>query len=199
MAPPDRGHRKKTGDASAAGTALANRCAQELMEAMPLVMRAIRNEIRRQGAAHFSVPQIRTLAFLHHRPGAYLFELAEHLGVARPTASTLVERLVQRRMVTRTPDPGERRRVMLALTPLGTRHFQNASHTAQAWIATVLAAQRPSVLRRLTAAMSVLAKAFEGSANGGGRRPSLTHRADLGILARRGTWKDGANSSISGR
>jgi hypothetical protein len=102
-------------------------------------------------------------------------------------------------MVTRTPDPGERRRVMLALTPLGTRHFQNASHTAQAWIATVLAAQRPSVLRRLTAAMSVLAKAFEGSANGGGRRTSLTHRADLGILARRGTWKDGANSSISGR
>ena len=175
MALSDREYRRQSGGGAAATLALADQCAQEVMETVPRVMRAIRNEIRRQGAVHFSVPQIRTLAFLHHRTGAYLFELAEHLGVARPTASNLVERLVQRGMVTRTTDPRERRRVVLALTPLGTRHFQNASRSAQAWMATVLAGQAPSALRRLTAAMSVLGKAFEGSANGNGHPSKVKH------------------------
>lgn len=199
MALPDRGHRRPRGEGTETALALADQCAQEVMETVPRVMRAIRSEIRRRGAAHFSVPQIRTLAFLHHRPGVCLFELAEHLGVARPTASNLVERLVQRGMVTRTTDPRERRRVVLALTPLGTRHFQNASHSAQAWMATVLAGQAPSVLRRLAAAMSVLGKVFEGSANGNGRPSEVKHNSHVSVLVPRDTWKGGANSSISGR
>lgn len=43
-------------------------------------------------------------------PEASLSALAENLGVSRPTASVLVDRLVQRGLVARGTDPAERRR-----------------------------------------------------------------------------------------
>ena len=138
------------------------------METVPPVMRAIRDEVRRQGAPHFSIPQLRTLAFLHRRPGACLSHLAEHLGVSRPTASNLVERLLRRGMLTRATDPQERRRVILTLTPLGARHFQQARQSAQTRMATVLAGQSPTTLHRITEGMSLLDKTFREAANGNG-------------------------------
>ena len=54
------------------------------METVPRIMRAIRAEMRRQGAPLLSVPQVRSLAFLHRSPGACLSHLAGFLGVSRP-------------------------------------------------------------------------------------------------------------------
>ncbi|HSB81119.1 MAG TPA: MarR family transcriptional regulator, partial [Candidatus Methylomirabilis sp.] len=92
-----------------------NACARTVMETVPLVMRFIRGEMRRQSAPLLSVPQFRALAFLHQRPGACLFAVADHLGVSRPTASTIIDRLVRRGLVARSVDPHERRRVILRL------------------------------------------------------------------------------------
>jgi DNA-binding MarR family transcriptional regulator len=168
MATPDRRRRSARPKVEAPPATLADQCAQAIMETVPPVMRAIREEVRRKGAPHFSIPQLRTLAYLHRRPGACLFHLAEHLGVSRPTASNLVERLVRRGMLTRVADPQERRRVVLALTPLGARHFQKARRSAQAWMATVLAGQSPTTLHRITEGMSLLDKTFRGAGNGNG-------------------------------
>src|SRR5262245_66456418 len=99
-------------------------CAREVMETVPLVMRFIRMEMRSRRAPSLSVPQFRVLTFLSRRPGAPLSGVAEHLGVTRSTASAIIERLVRRRLVSRTAHPQERRCVVLTLTPTGAQHLQ---------------------------------------------------------------------------
>lgn len=162
---------------------LAAQCARTVIDAVPNVMRAIREEMRRQGASLFSVPQLRTLAYLHRRPGSCLSHLADHLGVTRPTASALVDRLVRRGMVTRAEDPQERRRVLLGLTPEGTRHLERARRSTQAWMAHALSRMSPTNLRRITHGLTLLAEPFiepvggNGSSSRGGLPPGGRRRA----------------------
>ena len=142
----------------------AEECARAVMENVPRVMRAIREEMRRRGAPLLSIPQLRTLAYLHRHPGSCLFQVADHLGVTRPTASAIVERLVQRDLVTRTEDPRERRRVILRLTPLGTRHFQRVRQSTHGWMVTALSRLSPERLRQITQGVTLLAEPFKGMA-----------------------------------
>src|SRR5207247_5743954 len=83
----------------------ADRCAREILETVPLVMRVVRSEMRRQGALVVSVPQFRALAFVERHPGVSLAGVAEHRGVTAPTAAAIVERRVRRRMVGRVAHP----------------------------------------------------------------------------------------------
>ncbi|GAB1538537.1 hypothetical protein NUACC21_11990 [Scytonema sp. NUACC21] len=113
-------------------------CAAKVMETIPLVMRAIRSQMRDRGSTTLSVPQFRTLAFLDRNPGASLSDLAEHLGVTRATASATIERLVQRTYVHRNDHPQERRRIVLNLTEPGKHHLQQARNQTRAYIADLL-------------------------------------------------------------
>lgn len=149
---------------------LARECAHAVMQTVPAVMRAIRAEMRRNGAPLFSIPQVRALAYLHRNPGSCLFHLAEHLGVTRPTASTLVERMVRRGMVSRAEDPQERRRVVLHLTPLGLRHFRRTRHATRRWMATVLSRLSAVELRHIKKGITVLGGPFDGAVERDGRR-----------------------------
>ena len=148
---------------------LARQCAHAVMQTLPVVIRAIRAEMRRNGAPSLSIPQVRTLAYLHRSPGSCLFHLAEHLGVTRPTASTLVERLVRRGMVSRAEDPQERRRIVLRLTPLGLQHFRRTRQATQRWMATVLSRLSPVELRHIKKGVTVLAAPFDGAVERDGR------------------------------
>lgn len=146
-------------------------CAQTVMETVPLVMRFIRGEMRRQRAPLLSVPQFRALAFLHRSPGACLFAVADHLGVSRPTASSIIERLVRRGLVVRNVDPRERRRVILKLTTAGTRHLQQARKATRSWMASVLGPFPAASLHRIAEGVSLLGRAFKDVAgsNGNGK------------------------------
>jgi len=69
--------------------------------------------------------------YLHQPLG--LSELAGRLGITSPSASGLVERLVEKRVLSRDPDPADRRRVLLTIHPdsradmdLLHRRFQRA-------------------------------------------------------------------------
>jgi DNA-binding MarR family transcriptional regulator len=144
----------------------ADRCAQTVMEIIPRVMHAIREEMRRQGAPSLSIPQLRTLAYLHRRPGSCLFPLAEHLGVTRPTASAIVERLVRRRLVNRSDDPRERRRVVLTLTPLGLRRFRLVRRSTQLRMAQALSKVSADRLRQIMHGVSLLGEPFKEASDG---------------------------------
>ncbi len=135
-------------------------CARAVMEAVPLVMRSIRSEMRRQRGPQLSVAQFRVLAFLSRHPGACLFAVADHLGVARPTASILVDRLVRRGLVTRARDPEERRRIALRLSAAGARQFQQAREATRAWLVGVLRGQSPLSLQQIAEGVTLLAAAF---------------------------------------
>ena len=152
---------------------LAEECARAVVETVPRVMLAMREETRLHGASPLSIPQFRTLEFLVRQPGTCLIHLADHLGVSLPTASNLVDRLVRRGLITRTQDPRERRRVVLTLTPPGARYFRRARRSAHVWLAATLAHLSPEALRRVSRGVTMLGEAFTG-ARRDDSRPRLT-------------------------
>lgn len=136
-------------------------CAREVMETVPLVMRFIRTEMRSRRAPSLSIPQFRVLTFLSRAPGASLSGVAAHLGVARSTASAIVDRLVRRKLVSRTEHPHERRSVVLTLTPAGVQHHQQARQAACARMAKMFAGLPAVDLLRVTEGLVLLGSAFK--------------------------------------
>jgi DNA-binding MarR family transcriptional regulator len=147
----------------------AETCARTVMETVPMVMRSIRREMRRHGTSVLSVPQLRALAFLHRNPGACLFNVADHLGVTRPTASVIIDRLVRRGLLLRAEDPRERRKIAITLTPRGRRLLEQARSATRSWMAGVLAPLPPATLRWIEAGASLLGQAFKGTVDGDGK------------------------------
>lgn len=135
-------------------------CAQEILEVVPLIMRAIRAQMRLHRALDLSVPQFRTLAYLNYYEGASLTEAAEFIGLALPSMSKLVDGLVARRLVARETSPYDRRRVTLALTTTGSAAFQAAHKATQAYLAQRLAELPVEELALVRQSMQVLRPLF---------------------------------------
>ncbi len=55
--------------------------------------------------------------FVKTRGQVSITELAELLNVSAPSASTMVERLVERGVLVRKPDPADRRKVIVTVSP----------------------------------------------------------------------------------
>lgn len=144
--------------------------ARELLDVTPAISRAIRAEMRRHRAAGLSVPQFRALGFLVRQPGASLSDVADMLGVALPTTSTLVDGLVVRKLATRETRPGDRRCVTLAVTAAGRAAWEAARQATQAELARHLAGLSEDERAAVSRAMAILRPVF---AEGMG-----THRAD---------------------
>ena len=140
-------------------SAAARACAAQLVTVAPLAMRFIRSQMRREMPG-LTIAQFRALSFLYRRSGCTLHALADHLGVTPPTCSALVDRLVDRHVVTRSPNPDNRREVVLRLTGAGRTQFESAGDAARRQTAGVLAAVPEAALRRLTRDLGALAAAF---------------------------------------
>jgi DNA-binding MarR family transcriptional regulator len=93
--------------------------AQNVLDTIPLVMRTIRSEMRRHGSRDLSVPQFRILNFINLQPESSLSTVAEHMGLALPSVSHMVDVLVERRLLKREMCKDDRRRIKLALTSQG--------------------------------------------------------------------------------
>lgn len=93
-------------------------CAQEVLEAVPLVMRLIRNYMR-QHRSGLTVPQFRTLCFLSNTPQSSLSGVADFIGLSLPAMSRMVDGLVDKGLVDRRTCENDRRHVRLSLTPIG--------------------------------------------------------------------------------
>jgi DNA-binding MarR family transcriptional regulator len=141
-------------------------CAREMLEVVPMIMRAIRSQMRSHRTPDLSVPQFRTLAFLGHRQGASLSEVAEHIGLTRPSASKLIDGLVARSLVSRKGSPVDRRRIKLALTKEGRVTLRAAWSAAQAHLANRVAALPSGEQAIVGQAMRTLSSLFASSAGG---------------------------------
>jgi DNA-binding MarR family transcriptional regulator len=136
--------------------------ADEVLEVVPLVMRIIRKEFRSQRGPGFSVPEFRSLAFINRRPGASLGEVAEHLGLEAPTASKLVESLVQRGLLRREDDPQDRRRMRLNILPKGRAAVDKAYEHTRQFLAARLAHLSEEQRQLVLASLDLLEDAFSG-------------------------------------
>ncbi len=101
--------------------------------------------------------QLRTLMALAADGPLTVSALAERLAIAKPTASILIDHLVQVGDATRTEDPDDRRRTLVALTSTGdelvARLRQGKAERFERW----LAAMQPDDLAALTRGMRALA------------------------------------------
>ena len=68
---------------------------------------------------NMTIPQIRTLAALQHAGSLRMGGIARHLGCTLSATSTIVDRLVNKGLVRRGPDPSDRRVVVCELTAEG--------------------------------------------------------------------------------
>jgi DNA-binding MarR family transcriptional regulator len=132
------------------------RCARAVLEVVPQAIRFLRKEMRHEAGEGLSVPQFRVLAFIGRTPGASLSAVAAFVGVADPTASAMVERLVRRVLVRREGDPAERRRIMLTLTPHGAALLERARAHARTCVEERLAGLDDSELATLSAGLELL-------------------------------------------
>jgi DNA-binding MarR family transcriptional regulator len=89
------------------------------------------------------------LTILEHEPGLSHGELAERLYAHRSTVTGIVDRLVDKGVVTRTTDPEDRRGVRLALTTRGKRLIKKSSPPVQLGLRRALERLPSPDLRRL--------------------------------------------------
>jgi len=132
-------------------------CARQVLDAVPLLMREIRSEMRQSAPAALSLPSFRALIFAHVNPGGSLTELAVHLGVTLPTASVAVDKLAARGLLLTSREGSGQRRRALYLSAQGERVVRRAmEHTVKALGARlqVLPVQQLKTLQRSLAELS---------------------------------------------
>lgn len=134
--------------------------AKAVLGTIPLIWRIMRNEIQSGPRSGLTLPQFRTLGAVRHEPGASLTEIAANLGLRPPAASKLVDGLVGRGLLARSPAAADRRRIELALTPKGHSALRQVRRAAEAKLGERLAVLSPRERALVRRAMKVLQGAF---------------------------------------
>jgi len=87
--------------------------------------------------------------------------LAEHERIQRPTATRVVARLEAAGLVTRTPDPSDRRVAHVAITPVGRALIQRIRSRKNEYLARLLRDLEPGDRAALAEAAVLLERLLE--------------------------------------
>jgi DNA-binding MarR family transcriptional regulator len=139
-------------------------CAEAVVETVPLVMQAVRAELRRSPAVTLSQAQLRALGYLGRHADSPLSALAEALGLGLPTASRLMDGLVRGGYVERQTAARDRRCARLALTGAGREALEAALAQVQAALTADLDALADEEVTAVATAMGALRRIFGDSA-----------------------------------
>lgn len=111
-----------------------------------------------------TMAQMRTLFTLAREGPATIGQVAEAQGISLPTASHLVERLVQAGLVTREADPADRRRMVARLAPPGeelVRRLRQGGHEPlRGWLDQLSDDEVAALLHGLSALLRVAEREF---------------------------------------
>ena len=112
--------------------------------------------------AELTLPQYRVLVFLavRTRPATHVAAL---LGVSASTMTSVVDGLVARGLVSRSADPGDRRRVLLSLTPGGTRIMHHGDEVVGAGLDRLLQRLDPDQAEAALVGLELLNVAMEAA------------------------------------
>ena len=102
--------------------------------------------------------QLAALATLERHGAMTPGELAEHEKVQPPSMTRVIAALADWELVTRSPDPTDRRQVILSVTSRGRELVQQARRRREAWLARRLAELTPQERAALLAAAPILEK-----------------------------------------
>lgn len=151
---------------------------EELLEAMTTVSRYFFRIMTQclgdlPEAEEISATQYRTLALLSLRGPRNASLLAEELGVGRPAATKLVDRLVKRRLIRRRKHPTDRRQVILESTDRGDAVVRAVQMCRRKRLARVLGALEPAARDALRRDLPTLTEAFERTIRPAAAPPEL--------------------------
>ncbi len=110
-----------------------------------------------------TIPQIKTLTLLRHQGPQRMGSIATYLGSTLSSSTSIIDRLVDKGLVERVPDPDDRRVVICQLTAQGqeaTEQFWRIGRMRVVELAEQLDIEELEIVVR---AMELLYKATEGS------------------------------------
>jgi len=134
--------------------------AAEILETIPALMGVIRNEVRRHRTTSLSVADFRVLLYVNVNGGTGLSPIADHVGFSVPSASRVVERLLQDGLLRRETFPEDRRRVVLTLTEAGSREIARARDAAGRYLGQRLDTLDAEAQEEMTRSLQLLRKTF---------------------------------------
>jgi DNA-binding MarR family transcriptional regulator len=109
--------------------------------------------------------QARALFMLAARKELTVSQLAKLLGVGKPTASILIQQLVERELVTRTEDSNDRRNTIIRLSPkgaeIGAGRQRERAKQWQRWLAQLSDDELQALAHGLSAIVAVVKKELE--------------------------------------
>jgi MarR family transcriptional regulator, organic hydroperoxide resistance regulator len=109
--------------------------------------------------------QARALFMLSARKELTVSQLAKLLGVGNPTASILVQQLVERELVTRSEQTTDRRHTIIRLSPkgaeIGTGRRKEREKQWQRWLSHLSDDELNALARGLSAIVAVVKKELE--------------------------------------
>lgn len=109
--------------------------------------------------------QARALFMLAARKELTVSQLAKLLGVGNPTASILVQQLVERELVTRTEHAADRRHTIIRLSPkgaeIGAGRQKERAQQWQRWLSRLNDDELNALARGLSAIVTVVKKELE--------------------------------------
>lgn len=145
----------------AAGASASNPTSvDELVETLaPLLAQQRRRWAERCQAHGLSIIGFHAVALLEERGPTSMSRLADDLGVALPNATGIVDRLCERGLVERTPDPADRRIVRVGLTDAGRALVAEMEAGRRERLRRLFGALTPTQQRRLAVALRDLARA----------------------------------------
>jgi len=131
------------------------------LEIIPRTMRMVRTEIRKIAGDEFTTPQYRLLSKITRNVCSNQ-ELADWMGVAAPTMSKMVDKLVERGLVRRSAERDvsdseiDRRKIAIYPTPRGLARTNEVRGAVQQIFARRIAKLPTSRKRELLAGLNVL-------------------------------------------
>ena len=112
--------------------------------------------LRQESGAGLSPSQQSALAVIANHGPLTLGALAEHERVAPPSITKVVTKLECDGLVTRSPDPADRRICRVAISPEGTALLDESRRRKTAWLTARISELDPERQRRLADALDVL-------------------------------------------
>jgi len=99
----------------------------ELLEILFRITRYMKGEMSfKEGLTHLSILQIQALIFLSQHKNVAMGDIAEHFDIGLPSATSLLNKLCDQKLVERHTDEEDRRLVRLTLTGGGKELLKQA-------------------------------------------------------------------------
>ncbi len=98
----------------------------ELMEVMFGVFRLMKGKMSSRNLTHLSILQIQALFFLKQNANTTMGDIAEYFHIELPSATSLLNKLYDQKLVKRHEDQEDRRLVRITLTDKGKELLEQA-------------------------------------------------------------------------